>query len=127
MRGLPICSSDLISMLLINPLEISGGSRGHPGRGPPSALSNFFQVKKILSYDHALSANFLFFILGIELNAMANGQLAIHFYVCALENRSFNINFTGHARPFTLNSEPTVAHACQYDIILYYSMWYTVL
>ena len=48
-------------------------------------------------------------------------------YACPLENRNFNTNFTFRptigTRLFTLYSERTVAHTCQYDIILYYSIY----
>ena len=43
-------------------------------------------------------------------------------YACALENRSFNVSFTIGKRSFTLYSERTVAHTCQYDVVLYYSI-----
>ena len=39
----------------------SGGYRGAtPGRGPPSALSNFFSGEKIISCDGVSFANFVY-------------------------------------------------------------------
>ena len=79
--------------------RIQGGGSGHPGSGsPPSVLSNFSQVKKIISYDRATTANFVYLFWG--LNAMGNGHSFC--FACALENQSFNINFTRHASLYTL-------------------------
>ena len=120
----------------------------HPGRGPPSALSkNNFQVKEIISYGYASSARLLIIIyLSWGISAMANGQWPTRgvstkltpwtyldgidrsfCYACALDNQSFNTNFTRHASLYTVQWTLSRTHVCQYDITLYYSMCCTVL
>ena len=74
-------------------LKTSGGSRGgHPGRGPPpSALieKKKFQVKEIISYGCASSANLYLFILRIK----HNGQWAWPFILlrlCSRKSKFYN-------------------------------------
>ena len=51
--------SSLKLILMFSLDKTSGGSRGATqAMAPSSALSNFFRVRKIISYDRASSANF---------------------------------------------------------------------
>ena len=54
---------------------------------------------------------------------MANGQWPFIFVAFVLLKIAVLIQTLLGLRPFTLYSEHTVTHTCQYDITLYYSIY----